>query len=515
MLKQPTQRQKDRDAARIARKLLVEQTDQHNIHKHFRQTVWENLKAGDAADIATLGDAYIRSLNNKCIWDRTRYLEQELRRHQYRQIEQFSGDSIETVNLTGDAEGKNPVRLKPGQKFYVRRANSIIAVQIGHRPIEDGMNIAGAHIDSPSIVGRFRKVNGNYNITTLRCGVKGGLDPKDFFNIPMALHFQGVVKDKQGPYLTEFSIGEKKDDPIFSFAEQSFHLEEGNKPEIVDLEVIVGGIPFNYQKFDPAKRLILQFIRELYTRHKVTERDLDLGQICLVPANPPRWLGLDKSAVSGYGQDNWASAYALLYGFLNAKRPDYTKMAVWYDHEEIGDTGKGSLQHNFLEIYMTPALARLVNATDNAAETKMLQNTWSAFLDSTEPIHGFSADDHDFRDSAYMGSGAVIMPDSSDHNGQDGYRASVEMLNAMIRLLDEKKISYQFGIMGRPGNKIANSSQKFHLDDAEGIDLGVPVIGMHRSSEVASIADIWSLSHAMRAFFAVKEHAAYWPRPRK
>ena len=254
-------------------------------------------------------------------------------------------------------------------------------------------------------------------------------------------------------------------------------------------------------------------IYELNKRFRITESALTKAELWFLPSQAPVWVGTDFSMISAYGQDNWASVFALLYGFLSAKQPEYTKIAVFYDKEEIGDTGRGSLGTKFIDDIVLPSLANLVGK-ELGDQWKMTRNSWSAFIDVTEPIQPYTPQKHDPRDSAYLGSGVTILPTSGDVGNLWGYESSPEFRHAISKLFKEKRIPHQFAIMGRHDNTAGGNSAEFHLSMAEGIDLSVPLLGMHRTNELTSMVDLWYLFKAVNAFYMVTSHDAYLPKIR-
>lgn len=491
---------------------LLDPTDTQRSEKFARESAWAHVGEREEGAISNFSDKYIRSLDNKFLSERVNFIRSMLKRHHYREIQEISlGEDLETINM--DEEKELPA-FHAKRRFFVQYGSTIVAVQLGERPLCDGMNIAGAHIDSPVIVGRIKKLDQDFNLTTVLCGLRGGIDPKDYFNRPMDMYFHGTGKDKKGPFVVDFALGRKEKDPKAFIAEQSFHLGQGKEPDINDLEAIVGTRPFNDLGFDPLQSIKLNILSMLYQKHGLKEKDLINADISFAPSEKPAIIGMDRSLVSAYGQDNWACAFPLLMGFLDAKSPPFAKVAVFYDREEVGDSGKGGLNTNWLTEHLIPALSRIVKS-NGSTDVKLMRNAWSIFSDVVEPIHKYDSSSQDRNDSAYSGSGVIITPSSGNEWDVGAYSSSPEFRAAIMGLMDERHIKYQHAIMGNPNEKVTSNSAAFHMPLASGIDMGVPCIGCHRANELVSIVDTWMMYKTFRAIFSVTDHEKYMPRPRK
>ncbi len=480
--------------------------DIHIVEYHGRKSAWDSLHKFQEPELEKFISLYMNSLGNKNIHARAGFVEGMLRKHKYRTFEEISnGQPIESIM------GENPTRIKSRQKYYIKFQKSFItAIQIGRRPITDGTHIAAAHLDSVNLIGRINKLKQDFNIAYMLATPYGGLDPKDFLNIPMSMYIHAIVTRKNQDFSIHTCIGEEDGEPKIYFPEQSFHLEEDSaKPKVKHLRGVLGNRPYYDKKFDPTKRMVLNVMDILNKKYGITERSLKIADIRFVPSIRPS-LSLDGSVVAAYGQDNWASAFALLHGFLNTKNPEYTKIAIFYDREEVKDSGMGSISSNFFSEIITPTLAYVVNR-DLADHYTMLQKGWGLFLDGLEPIHAFEPSAHDPYDSSYLGSGISITPASGETGDFEGYKTSPEYLRRLERILEENRIPYQYGVMGTHDDLTAGSTntlfQSLFLED--GASIGVPCIGMHRATEQTSAIDLFNLTRAVRAFYSVKDHGAY------
>ena len=492
------------------------QTDIHRAEAHHRKSAWDYLSRKDEEAFDQFEEDYFSSLNQKWIRDRVRFIEKALtdnaQQNPYRSIEDITEGGIEIA--TDDGNGK---RLKLGQKFYLKhKDNMIIAVQVGQRPIEEGMHIAAAHMDSPGMVGTIRKLFQNYNRCQLSCTIYGGIEPKDWFNRPLSLYFHGCATVKKEPMELEFCIGEKPKDSQFTFGEESLHLGEESTPTITQLNANMGNMPYPKSHAE-EKRIMLNVLYELGKKAdaKITEDDLSAADIWFLPSQKPYYEGLDKAVIGAYGQDNWGGVFALLHGFLQAKKPEYTKIAVFYDREEVGDTGPASMGSSYFSEIVIPALANLLNKSTSQMN-RLLTEGWSMFIDAIGAINPYNPSLHNKTDSAYMGAGMVIVPNSAETGGSAGHKTNPVFLHKMKRIFKDYGVCHQMAAMGKRDNLIPNASESFHTAlYTTGIDVGYPLEGMHRPVELVSSIDLWHLANAVRAFYSVRNHDDYAIRRRE
>jgi len=496
----------DIGGTRRTRELADKLLSNHDVHItefHGRRSAWDFLRGKtERAAFDRFIRKFLRSLKNRHILQRADYIQKEL---------ESAGYEKHTIGSLQETFGGVQRKSRIGQRYYVRFQDTmVVAVQFGKRPITEGMHMAAAHIDSPAVVSRIKVPKQAFNIAYALCTSYGGIEPKDVFNKQLSMYFHGIVKDKKGKRKRlEFSLGNENGDPCFVIAEGSLHLNESNNPEPCDLEAIIGSKPHPDKTFDPRKRIILAVMRELNKKYDLTEYDLEDGELWFFPAEQAREVGVDKSAISSYGMDNWACAFPLLHGFLSAKQPEYTKVAVFYDNEENCDTGRGSWDTSFFDLLLLPALAyQRKKGTGHHYES--LEKSWSLFADVSEPINSYSPSTQDPLNNSYFGSGVAICPSSGD-SGRGGYIVNPAFISAMKTIFNENKVCHQTGIMGRYDEKTAGASDTFHSYVwGGGIDIGVPVLGLHRfTSEVCSKIDVWHTAKAIHAFFSVKDHSKY------
>jgi len=341
----------------------------------------------------------------------------------------------------------------------------------------------------------------------MRCTARGGLEAIDFQGIPLELHFRGLRYGRNT--IEELVIGGKDDDPKFFLDNESSHLGDGRVPKLSDMLVFTGSRPFRDNSIKEERRVVAEIYRQFERQYGITRNDLTEGDVLFLPSQGPSFGGLDRSMIVGYGNDNWSSAYALVEGLLTSKT-SLTKMAIWYDREETGDRGSSSLGQQFMENYVLPAIGNAIN-TNIPDQYRGQTDAWSLFLDVTGGISYYNPAIHDDKLSPYMGSGVVIQNPGGNQLEDNSYTSNAETTIALRRLFRERNVMNQFGIMGNIDEREAAASDSFHPAAANGIDIGVPLLSMHRATEQVSTMDMLNLVRATRAFYSVKRMGRYFP----
>jgi aspartyl aminopeptidase len=479
-------------------------TDWHEGGVSGRTSGWERATAQEIQAAKAFAGGYVASLKNKSVWRRLKFLEGQLRRNGYKSMHEVTGAGYEA------AFRDSAKTIKRGTRFYSYIDDTMLAaIEIGS--LKEGILLGGAHIDSVCLVGSPNPVAQNYNLAFMPCGVRGGLEPKDFMGVPLMLNFHGPVSGSGTLRLDEIVIGEKDDEPKFALDEESAHLAAGKLPNISDLQVIMGNFPYHDAQISRRDRLVASVYYQLQKQHNLTKDNLGAGDITFVPAQKPFFGDLESSTVVGYGQDNWSSAYLLLRGLVKSEPSRYTKIAIFYDKEEIGDRGPGALSHQYIENLVLPMIAGVTKA-NIPSQWKQLRNCWSLFCDVTGAVSNYIPEKHDPRDTSFMGSGVVISKSSGDETEWHGYISKPATIHALRELFKEAKVMNQVAIMGTRDYKAPGASDNFHPALARGIDIGLPLLSMHRPTERTSTIDIWNMYRGITAFFSVNDIERYFPQ---
>ena len=399
------------------------------------------------------------------------------------------------------AKGK---KVKPGDRVYLSyMGKSIVLFHIGKKPIEEGMNILGAHIDSPRIDIKQNPLYEDTELAYLDTHYYGGIKKYQWVTIPLAIH--GVVVKQDGTVL-EIVIGEEEDDPVVFISDLLIHLaqtqleKKGSKVvEGEDLNIIVGNIPLKEEEKDAVKKNILKLIREKYD---FEEEDFISAELEVVPAGKAREAGIDRSMIMAYGQDDRSCAYTSLAAMLDKKKVDTTACVLLVDKEEIGSVGATGMQSKFFENTVAELLDRMgiyseLTLRRVLANSKMLSSDVSAAFDPTY------ASVFEKKNAAYFSKGIVINKFTGRGGKSGSNDANAEYIGLIRNIFEKYKVSYQTAELGKVdqggGGTIAYIMALYGMNV---IDSGVAVLNMHAPYEVVSKADIYEAKKAYLAFIS-------------
>ncbi len=405
--------------------------------------------------------------------------------------------------------------LKPGDKVYaINRAKALMLVNLGTRPLEQGVNILGAHIDSPRMDVKQNPLEEKNDLLTMDTHYYGGIKKYQWVTIPLAIH--GVIAKKDGSVVT-VNVGEDPADPVFCVSDLLIHLsreqltkEAAKVIEGEMLDVIVGGRPVTVAEGegegdaagaaaekDLVKKGVLGILKESMG---VEEEDLLSAELEVVPAGAARDLGFDRSMVLGYGQDDRSCAYTSLVAQLDEDEVKRTSVTLLVDKEEIGSVGATGMQSRFFEDTMAEvlelagvsgplALRRCLAASD------MLSSDVSAGFDPT------FASAFEAKNASYLGRGLTFNKFTGSGGKSGSNDADAEYVAKIRRIMDEGGVAWQTAELGRVdvggGGTIAYILALYGMNV---IDCGVPVLSMHAPWEITSKADLYEAYRGYRAF---------------
>ena len=401
--------------------------------------------------------------------------------------------------------------LKPGDKVYVNtRGKALTLFNIGRAPLSAGLNILGAHVDSPRLDVKQNPAYEKADLAFLDTHYYGGLKSSLWVATPLAIH--GVVAKKDGT-VVPVVVGEDASDPVFCISDILIHLagEQMKKThaEAVDpesLDVIVGGKPVQIggakdadadEPKEPVKQLMLDLLAE---RYGIEEEDLLSAELEIVPAGPARDMGLDRSMVLGYGQDDRVCAYTSLEAMLEVTDVERTSVCLLVDKEEIGSVGATGMQAHYFENALAEVMALAGEEGDLAlrralANSRMLSSDVSAGFD---PAY---AGQFEEKNSAYLGHGLCFNKYTGARGKSGSNDADAEYMAYVRDVMDEAGVSFQTCELGRVnaggGGTIAYIMARYGMDV---IDSGVAVLSMHSLWEVTSKADIYEAYRGYKAF---------------
>ncbi len=404
-------------------------------------------------------------------------------------------------------------QLKAGDKVYaVNRGKSLLLAHLGTSPLAGGVNILGAHVDSPRLDAKQNPLEEKNEIATLDTHYYGGIKNYQWATIPLAIH--GVVAKKDGS-VVNVSLGEKDADPVFVVSDLLPHLgsEQMGKTaakaiEGEMLDVIVGNRPVKVDakddktaKDDAPKEKVKAGVLELLGKQLgIDEEDLLSAELEIVPAGPARDLGLDRSMILGYGQDDRVCAYTSLLAQLQATDLERTAVCLLVDKEEIGSVGATGMHSRFFEDTMAEILA-LAGEKGDLALRRCLRNSRMLSSDVSAAFDPNFASVFETKNACYLGHGIAFNKYTGSRGKAGSNDADAEYMAQIRNCMDEAGVNFQTCELGKVdaggGGTIAYILANYGM---QVIDCGVGVLSMHAPWEATSKADIYEALRGYRAF---------------
>ena len=409
----------------------------------------------------------------------------------------------------------------PGSKLWAcAQGKAVVLVHVGAAPMSEGMNVLGAHIDSPRLDIKQNPLYETNDFALLDTHYYGGIKNYQWTALPLALH--GVVAKTDGE-VVEVNIGDDPADPVFCVTDLLPHLgsqqmdKKGSKVvEGEDLDVLVGNRPLaatdadeaddgagkaegDKASKDPVKAYVLALLADKYG---IAEEDFLSAELEVVPAGRARDLGFDRSMVIGYGQDDRVCAYTSLAAqlALGDDIPARTAVCVLVDKEEIGSVGASGMASMFFE----NTIAEIMALAGESSPLRLRRALTRSRMLSSDVSAGFDpayASVFEAKNSAYLGRGLVFNKYTGARGKSGSNDASAEYVALVRRIMDDAGVSFQTAELGRVdaggGGTIAYIPAKYGMDV---IDSGVPVLSMHSPWEVTSKADIYEARRGYEAF---------------
>ncbi|MCI8638927.1 MAG: aminopeptidase [Coprococcus sp.] len=402
-------------------------------------------------------------------------------------------------------EGK---KLETGAKVYAVCMDKMIAMfRLGDEPLSSGMNILGAHIDSPRIDIKQNPVYENTGFAYLDTHYYGGIKKYQWVAQPLALH--GVVVKKDGA-IVNICIGEKEDDPVFVITDLLVHLAakqlEKKASEVIEgekLDLMIASRPIEQEEGlekeekDTIKKNVLRILEKSYG---ITEEDFASAELEIVPAGKARDCGLDGSMILSYGQDDRVCAFTSLFAMLDVTESKRTACCLLVDKEEIGSVGATGMHSLFFE----NIVAELVALTEGESNLKVRRALANSRMLSSDVSAGFDPmfeEAFERRSAAFLGKGLSFNKFTGSRGKNGSNDANAEYLAALRRVMDDANVEYQFSELGKVdvggGGTIAYIMANYGM---EVIDSGVAVLNMHAPYELSSKADVYEAVKGYRAF---------------
>lgn len=411
---------------------------------------------------------------------------------------------------------KEEKKLNIGDKVYsVCMNKAVIMFHIGIQPLENGMNILGAHIDAPRLDVKQNPLYEEGGFAYLDTHYYGGIKKYQWVTIPLAIH--GVIVKKDGSSVI-VSIGDEEDDPVFFISDLLIHLSQeqmekkaGKVIEGEALDIIIGSKPITFdsnqeetpedgsknQGKEAVKKGILNILKEMYD---MEEEDFLSAELEVVPAGLAKEAGFDRSMIMAYGQDDRVCSFASLKAMLEVENPNRTTCCILTDKEEIGSVGATGMRSMFFE----NTVAEVMNLTGNYSDLSMRRALRQSCMLSSDVTAAFDpsfASSFDKKNVAYFGKGIVFNKFTGARGKSGSNDANAEYIAMLRNMLDREKVQFQMSELGKVdqggGGTIAYILALYGMNV---IDCGVPVLNMHAPWEVTSKADLYETKRGYVVF---------------
>ncbi len=458
-----------------------------------KKNVWSVYDKDTRKEVDELGKAYCNFLNQgkterECINQIVNRIENE----GYVELEQLIRENKE---------------LKTGDKVYsVCMNKSIVMYQIGSDSMVDGMNILGAHIDSPRLDVKQNPLYEDGGIAYLDTHYYGGVKKYQWVTLPLALH--GVIVKKDGTVI-EVNIGEDEDDPVFFVSDLLIHLAgeqlEKKAAKVIEgeaLDIVVGNMPYmdkdnEKEEKEAVKKNVLQILKDMYD---VEEEDFLSAEIEVVPAGKAREAGFDRSLILAYGHDDRVCAFTSLEAMLEVENPKRTTCCILVDKEEIGSVGATGMQSRFFANTVAEVL-NLLGQYNELNVRRCLANSYMLSSDVSAAFDPSYAGSFDKKNAAFLGQGMVFNKFTGARGKSGSNDANAEYIAQIRKIMDEGNVVFQTAELGKVdvggGGTIAYILALYGMNV---IDCGVAVLNMHAPWEAISKADLMETKRGYKVF---------------
>ena len=453
---------------------------------------WLELDDLEKEKLFSFNDSYLEFLNNvKTEREANKYI-----------IRELTNNGFVNVN--------NLDKLNVGDKvYYDNRGKSVFAAVIGKNNLEEGINLIGAHIDSPRLDLKPNPLDQDSKLALLKTHYYGGIKKYQWTTIPLALH--GVIVKKNLEKLV-INIGEDDNDPIFTITDLLPHLavkqedkKLGDAIEGEGLNLLVGSIPKDDSE-ESIKENILSLLNEKYG---LIEADFVSAELEVVPAFKAKSLGFDRSMVASYGQDDRVCAYTSLKAIIDAKPSSYTQVAIFADKEEIGSVGNTGMYSDVFDMFMNELLSKS-GEYNFTSLNKLYCNSRMLSADVGAGVDPNYQDVSEKNNASYIGYGVELNKYTGSRGKGGASDANAEFVSFVRSIFEENNVKYQVSELGKVdiggGGTIAYILANKGIDV---IDCGVPVISMHSPYEVTSKYDVYSAYCCYKAFLETEKKVNY------
>ena len=456
--------------------------------KYEKKNVYENLSKEEITEMNEYIPGYVDFL--------------EKAKTEYKSVKLVK----EMLEKNGFVDILSMKELKANDKVYfVNNEKSLYAAVIGKEKLINGLNIIGAHVDSPRIDLKPMPLYENKGVALLKTQYYGGIKKYQWLAIPLAMH--AIIYTSEGEKL-DIVIGEDEKDPCFTITDLLPHLSKDQMKivanEFIDPEkmsVLFGSIKSTTEEKEKndVKENILKILNDKYG---IKEIDFARSEIEFVPAFKPRYLGMDSSMIGGYGQDDRVCAYATVQAMISASKDEVNKtmIAMIVDKEEIGSIGNTSMNSNIFDMFINKILT-----LKNEKETDIYESYYNSRMlsaDVSTCVDPCYEELSDIQNSNILGFGVCLEKYTGSGGKYNSSDANAKYVSEVMSMLDKNKIIYQLGTLGKIG-KGGGGTIAYILANkgVNVIDCGTPILSMHSPFEVAGIGDIYMTYKAYITFF--------------
>ncbi|MEG6522729.1 aminopeptidase [Desulfotomaculum sp. 1211_IL3151] len=454
-----------------------------------RKNVWKQVNAETAQQIFNFSEGYKQFISNS-----------KTERACVSQI-------INMAQIRGFIPIQQCQALKPGDKVIISSKGKVVALAvIGQQGLDRGLSLIGSHTDAPRLDLKPHPLFQDQELALFKTHYYGGIKKYQWLAVPLALH--GVIYKSDGQ-VVDISIGEEPNDPIFTISDLLPHLAKDQMvkklTEAVEgeqLNILIGGVSLPGGGKDNSVKL--NILKLLYETYGITEEDFVSAELELVPAGPARDLGLDRSMIGAYGQDDRVCVYTSLQAILEINNPNRTAVALFVDKEEVGSNGNTGMMGRFLQNTISEMGMRLYPAFNEFALYRVFEKSIALSADVTAAMDPNYEGVLEKMNAARLGGGVALTKYTGVKGKYHTNDANAEYVAFIRKMLNQHDIIWQTGELGKVdqggGGTIAYIIAELGF---EVIDCGVPLLSMHSPLEIASKADVFECYRTYKNFFMV------------
>ncbi len=472
----------------------MKRTDGKELQKDLTQewrNVWNTLTERQLSKLEEISEEYKTFLDDG-------KTERETTKNIIKHAKEDGYVSLESLIEKG-------TKIEAGTKIYANNKDKSVATFIiGKEKVENGMNIIASHVDSPRIDLKQFPVYEEDELAFLKTHYYGGIKKYQWVTLPLSLH--GVVIKTSGEQV-DINIGEDDSDPIFFITDLLPHLAKDQMTKKVGdaitgegLNILFGSIPYNDSEIE--KKVKLNVLKILNEKYGIKEQDFSTAELQIVPAGKARDVGIDRSMIGGYGQDDRVCVYTSLRAMLDTDKPNRTAVGLFVDKEEVGSLGNTGAESRFFE----NTVAEILNLQDeNYSGLKVKRALANSKVLSADTVGAYDPnypDVLDKRNSSFLGRGVTVVKYTGSRGKSSTNDANAEYVAEVRKIFNDNDIVWQMGELGKVdqggGGTIAYILANY---GAEVVDCGVSLLSVHGPHEVASKADVYMTYEAYKAFY--------------